>query len=229
MTFEEMIERSEHIVFFGGAGVSTASGIPDFRSAEGIGGERAEEMLSHDFFVNRTEEFFDFYRKNLLFPDAVPNAAHYALAKLEKRGKLKAVITQNVDGLHRKAGSNVVYELHGNVNYNYCMNCGKRHGAEYVAGSNGVPRCVCGGVVKPDIVLYGEPLDSYMLRMANAFAMAARMLIVAGTSLSVFPASDIVDSYMGNRFVIINETPTEFDSHADLVIRGRVEEVLGNI
>lgn len=229
MTFEEMIEKSDHIVFFGGAGVSTASGIPDFRSVDGIGGKKAEEVLSHDFFVNRTEEFFEFYRRYMLFPDAEPNAAHYALARLEKRGKLKAVITQNIDGLHRRAGSNVVYELHGNVNYNYCMSCGKRYGAGYIADSSGVPRCGCGGIVKPDVVLYGEPVDSYMLRMANAFAMAAKMLIIAGTSLSVFPANDIVDSYMGSRLVIINDTPTEFDTRADLVIRGRIEEVLGNI
>lgn len=229
MTFEEMIERSDHIVFFGGAGVSTASGIPDFRGCNGIGGEKAEEVLSHDFFVNRTEEFYEFYREHLLFLEAKPNDAHYALARLEKAGKLKAVITQNVDGLHRKAGSNVVYELHGNIHYNYCMECGKAYGAEYIKESKGIPRCSCGGMIKPDIVLYGESLNEYMLRMANAYSMAAKMLIIGGTSLSVFPASDIVDSYMGNRLVIVNETPTEFDSRADLVIRGRVEEVFKNI
>ncbi len=229
MTFEQMIENSGHIVFFGGAGVSTASGIPDFRGAEGIGGRKAEEVLSHSFFINRTEEFFEFYRKHMLFPNAVPNAAHYALAELERRGKLKAVITQNVDGLHRRAGSNIVYELHGNVDHNYCMECGKAYGAEYVMRSRGIPRCACGGVIKPDVVLYGEPLDLYMLRMSNAYAMAAQMLIVAGTSLSVFPANEIVDSYMHNRLVIINDTPTEFDQKADLIIRDKVETVLGRL
>lgn len=229
MTFEEMIERSDHIVFFGGAGVSTASGIPDFRGCNGIGGKKAEEVLSHDFFVNRTEEFYEFYREHLLFLEAKPNEAHYALARLEKAGKLKAVITQNVDGLHRKAGSNIVYEIHGNIHYNYCMECGKAYGAEYIKASKGIPRCSCGGMIKPDIVLYGESLNEYMLRMANAYSMAAKMLIIGGTSLSVFPASDIVDSYMGNSLVIVNETPTEFDSRADLVIRGRVEEVFKNI
>lgn len=229
MTLQEIIDRSGHIVFFGGAGVSTASGIPDFRSAKGIGGKKAEEILSHRYFVEDPESFFGFYRKNLLFPEARPNAAHYKLAELERKGKLKAVITQNIDGLHRMAGSNTVYELHGNVNYNYCMECGKAYGLEHILHSRGVPLCECGGIVKPDVVLYGEPLNEYMLRMANAYAMAAEAFIIGGTSLSVYPAGDLADSYMRSRLVIINETPTELDKRADLVIRGRIEDVLKSI
>lgn len=229
MTLQEIIDKSEHIVFFGGAGVSTASGIPDFRSANGIGGKKAEEILSHRYFMENTEAFFEFYKDNMLFPEAVPNAAHYKLAELERKGKLKAVITQNIDGLHRKAGSNVVYELHGNVNYNYCMECGRLYGAEYILGSSGVPRCICGGIIKPDVVLYGEPLNEYMLRMSNAFAMAAQAFIIGGTSLSVYPAGELAESYMRSRLVIINETPTGLDEKADLVIRGKIEEILGGI
>lgn len=229
MTLQEIIDRSGHIVFFGGAGVSTESGIPDFRSAKGIGGKKAEEILSHRYFVEDPESFFEFYRKNLLFPEARPNAAHYKLAELERKGKLKAVITQNIDGLHRMAGSNTVYELHGNVNYNYCMECGKAYGLEHILHSRGVPLCECGGIVKPDVVLYGEPLNEYMLRMANAYAMAAEAFIIGGTSLSVYPAGDLADSYMRSRLVIINETPTELDKRADLVIRGRIEDVLKSI
>lgn len=224
MTLREIIDKSNHIVFFGGAGVSTASGIPDFRGGRGL--KKAEEILSYDFFRTHTEEFFDYYRKNMLHPAAKPNAAHYALANLEKKGKLKAVITQNVDGLHRMAGSNCVYELHGNVHYNYCTDCGRQYPMEYVLYAQGIPRCACGGIVKPDVVLYGEPLDSYMLRMANAYAMAAESLIIGGTSLAVFPANDIADSYMKSRLVIINDMPTEFDGKADLVIRGRIEKIL---
>lgn len=229
MTLQEIIDKSNHIVFFGGAGVSTASGIPDFRSAEGLGGEKAEEILSHRFFIENTETFFEFYRKNLLFPKAKPNAAHYALAALERKGKLKAVITQNIDGLHRKAGSNTVYELHGNVNYNYCMECGKEYGLDHILYSSGIPRCVCGGIVKPDVVLYGEPLNEYMLRMSKAFAMAAEAFIIGGTSLSVYPAGELAENYMRSRLVIINETPTELDKKADLVLRGRIEEIMGNL
>lgn len=229
MTLQEIIDKSGHIVFFGGAGVSTASGIPDFRSAKGIGGKKAEDILSHRYFMENPECFFEFYRKNLLFPEARPNAAHYKLAELERKGKLKAVITQNIDGLHRMAGSNTVYELHGNVNYNYCMECGKAFGLERILHSRGVPRCECGGIVKPDVVLYGEPLNEYMLRMANAYAMAAEAFIIGGTSLSVYPAGDLADSYMRSRLVIINETPTELDKRADLVIRGRIEDVLKSI
>lgn len=227
MTLKEIIDKSDHIVFFGGAGVSTASGIPDFRSGRGLDGKAAEEILSYEFFMTHPAEFFDYYRKNMLHPEAKPNAAHYALANLEKKGKLKAVLTQNIDGLHRAAGSNCVYELHGNIRYNYCMECGRRYPMEHILNSSGIPRCACGGIVKPDVVLYGEPLDPYMLRMANAYAMAADALIIGGTSLAVFPANDIADSYMKSRLVIINDIPTEFDRRADLVIRGRIEDILG--
>lgn len=229
MDLQDIIDRSQHIVFLGGAGVSTASGIPDFRGSSGTGGKRAEEILSHRFFEENTNEFFEFYRNNLLFPNAKPNDAHYALAALEKKGKLKAVITQNIDGLHRKAGSNIVYELHGNMNYNYCIKCGKLYGVDYILNSSGIPRCECGGIVKPDVVLYGEPLNEYMLRMANAFVMASQTFIIGGTSLNVYPAGDLVDSYMHNQLIIINETPTEFDKKADLVLRGRIEDILGKI
>ncbi|MGN1116012.1 MAG: NAD-dependent protein deacylase [Candidatus Ornithomonoglobus sp.] len=222
---KEIIDKSNHIVFFGGAGVSTASGIPDFRGSRGIGGRAAEEILSHDYFTAHTEEFFDFYRKNMLFPKAKPNVTHYALAELERKGKLKAVITQNIDGLHRAAGSNTVLELHGNAHYNYCTKCGRKYGMEHIIDSSGIPRCECGGIVKPDVVLYGEPLDDYMVRMANAYAMAAEALIVGGTSLAVYPAKSILESYMRNRLVIINKTPTEFDRYADLVIRESIEDV----
>ncbi|MGN0162280.1 MAG: NAD-dependent protein deacylase [Candidatus Ornithomonoglobus sp.] len=226
---KEIIDKSNHIVFFGGAGVSTASGIPDFRGSRGIGGKTAEEILSHDYFTARTEEFFDFYRKNMLFPQAKPNVTHYALAELERKGKLKAVITQNIDGLHRAAGSNTVLELHGNAHYNYCAKCGRKYGMEHIINSSGIPRCECGGIVKPDVVLYGEPLDDYMVRMANAYAMAAEALIVGGTSLAVYPAKSILESYMRNRLVIINKTPTEFDRYADLVIRESIEEVFSSM
>lgn len=226
---KEIIDKSNHIVFFGGAGVSTASGIPDFRGAHGIGGKAAEEILSHGYFTAYTEEFFDFYRKNMLFPDAKPNITHYALAELERKGKLKAVITQNIDGLHRAAGSNTVLELHGNVHYNYCMKCGRKYGMKHIINSSGIPRCGCGGIVKPDVVLYGEPLDDYMIRMANAYAMAAETLIVGGTSLAVYPAKSILESYMRNRLVIINKAPTEADRYANLILRGSIEDVFSYI
>ena len=229
MDLQDIIDRSQHIVFFGGAGVSTASGIPDFRSRSGIGRKKAEEILSRSFFEDNTEDFFDFYKKHLLFPNAQPNTAHYVLAALEKKGKLKAVITQNVDGLHRKAGSNIVYELHGNVNYNYCTECGKMYGVDHILNSNGIPRCECGGIVKPDVVLYGEPLNEYMLRMANAFVMASQTFIIGGTSLNVYPAAELVDSYMHSQLIVINETPTVFDNKADIVIHDRIENVLEKI
>lgn len=225
----KIIDKSKHIVFFGGAGVSTASGIPDFRSANGLNGLGASDILSHDFFMHRTEEFFDFYKKHLLYPDARPNTAHIRLAELERHGKLKAVITQNVDGLHRMAGSNSVLELHGNVNYNYCMECGRKYGIDKIISSDGVPRCECGGIIKPDVVLYGEPLDDYMVRMANAYAMTAQALIVAGTSLAVYPANSILESYMQSNLVIINETPTPFDRYADLIIRDKIENVFQSV
>lgn len=225
----EMINKSNHIVFFGGAGVSTESGIPDFRSQDGLYSQKydypPEEILSHTFFVNHTEEFYKFYRDKMICTEAKPNAAHYALARLEEKGKLKAVITQNIDNLHRMAGSNIVLELHGNVYYNYCMKCGKKYGIEAITQSSGVPRCECGGIIKPDVVLYEEPLDNYITSMAAAYTQAADMLIVGGTSLTVYPAAGFVYNYMGNKLVLINKSKTSMDSKADLVINGSIGEV----
>ncbi len=230
-----IIAGSDHIVFFGGAGVSAASGIPSFRGAGGLyesetGGKYAPEViLSAGFFQTHTEEFFDFYRAKMLHPDAKPNACHRKLAELERRKKLKAVITQNVDGLHRAAGSERIFELHGNVNYNYCQKCGKFHPLSDILNSHGIPRCECGGVIKPDVVLYDEPLDRYTLEMATAFAECAEVLIIAGTSLTVYPASDMAYRYMGSRLVIINKTPTPADKDAYLVIHDDVSEVFAEL
>ncbi len=221
-TLQRIIDKAEHIVFFGGAGVSAASGIPDFASRPDI---PFETILSHDYFINETEKFFDFYKNNMLFPHARPNAVHYALASLEKRRRLAAVITQNVDGLHRGAGSNRVFELHGNVNYNYCQKCGKSYDLGYILSSKGIPRCSCGGIVKPDVLLYGEPMDRYMLDMAAAYAMSADVFIVGGTSLAVQPAAGIAENYLGSRLVLINKTDTYLTDRADLVINEDIEKV----
>ena len=233
MTLQEIIDNSDHIVFFGGAGVSTASNIPDFRSTDGLYNQKykypPEVILSHTFFMNETEEFYRFYRDRMLYPDAKPNAAHYALARLEKKGKLKAVITQNIDGLHQAAGSNRVFELHGSVLRNYCMKCGRLHGVNAILGSTGIPRCSCGGIIKPDVVLYEEPLDDYMMRMADAFAMAADVFIVGGTSLSVYPAARLVDQYMRNKLVLINKSPNPIDKQAALVINDDIGKVFEDL
>lgn len=233
MTLQEIIDNSGHIVFFGGAGVSTESGIPDFRSVDGLYNQKydypPEVILSHTFFMEETEEFFRFYRDKMLYLDAKPNAAHYALAELEKKGKLKAVITQNIDGLHQAAGSNQVFELHGSVLRNYCMKCGKFHGVDAVKNSTGIPRCSCGGIIKPDVVLYEEPLDEYTMRMAAAFVQAADALIVGGTSLTVYPAAGFVYQYMGDKLVLINKSSTSMDSKAALVINDSIGKVLGDL
>ncbi len=233
MTLQEIIDGSDHIVFFGGAGVSTESGIPDFRSVDGLYNQKyaypPEVILSHTFFMEETEEFFRFYRDKMLYLDAKPNAAHYALAKLEKSGKLKAVITQNIDGLHQAAGSNSVFELHGSVLRNYCMKCGNFHGVEAIKNSEGIPRCSCGGIIKPDVVLYEEPLDEYTMKMAAAFTQAADALIVGGTSLTVYPAAGFVYQYMGDKLVLINKSSTPMDSKASLVINDSIGKVLGEL
>lgn len=233
MTLQEIIDSSDHIVFFGGAGVSTESGIPDFRSVDGLYNQKydypPEVILSHTFFMDETEEFFRFYRDKMLYLDAKPNAAHYALAKLEKAGKLKAVITQNIDGLHQAAGSNSVFELHGSVLRNYCMKCGKFHGVEAIKNSEGIPRCSCGGIIKPDVVLYEEPLDEYTMKMAAAFTQAADALIVGGTSLTVYPAAGFVYQYMGDKLVLINKSSTPMDGKAALVINDSIGKVLGSL
>lgn len=233
MTLQEIIDSSDGIVFFGGAGVSTESGIPDFRSQDGLYNQKydypPEVILSHEFFMSRTEEFYRFYRDKMLYLDAKPNAAHYALAKLEQKKKLRAVITQNIDGLHRAAGSNTVFELHGSVYHNYCMDCGKHYGVDAIVNSSGVPRCECGGIIKPDVVLYGEQLDAYVSEMAAAFSQSADVLIIGGTSLAVYPAAGFAQQYMGDKLVLINKTPTSLDSRAALVINESIGEVFSKL
>lgn len=230
---QQMIDESGRIVFFGGAGVSTESGIPDFRSVDGLYSQHyqypPEVMLSHSFYRTHTGEFFDFYRNKMLYLDAEPNAAHRKLAELEQAGKLSAVVTQNIDGLHQKAGSKTVYELHGSVHRNYCQRCHKLYSAEYIRQSSGIPTCTCGGVIKPDVVLYEEGLDQDTLYGAVEAIRGADMLIVGGTSLAVYPAAGLINYYDGRRLVLINKSTTPMDSHADLSIRGSIGEVLGKI
>ena len=228
---EEMIARSERIVFFGGAGVSTESGIPDFRSVDGLYSQSydvpPETILSHSFFKRDPDTFFRFYREKMLALDAKPNAAHRRLAALEREGKLKAVVTQNIDGLHQAAGSKRVFELHGSVHRNYCQKCGAFFDAQYVKNSVGVPRCPCGGIIKPDVVLYEEPLDQDVLQGAVEAIMDADMLIVGGTSLAVWPAAALVDYYRGDRLTLINREPTRVSGRANLVITDSIGAVLG--
>lgn len=230
MKLREMIEKSDNIVFFGGAGVSTESGIPDFRSVDGLYNQKykypPETILSHTFFMRRTKEFFDFYRDKMLYRDAKPNKAHLALAKLERLGKCRAVITQNIDGLHQAAGSKEVLELHGSVLRNYCMSCGRFYDADSIMRSSGVPECGCGGIIKPDVVLYEEGLDNDTLTKAVRYISDADMLIVAGTSLTVYPAAGLIDYYRGNKLVLINKSATPRDSAADLIINEAVGETL---
>lgn len=229
----EMIKTSENIVFFGGAGVSCESGCKDFRSADGIYKMNykypPESVLSHSFFEMHTEDFYDFYRKYLCFPDAKPNAAHYKLAELEKSGKLKAVITQNVDGLHQLAGSKCVYELHGSALRNYCMKCGKFHDFDFVYKSSGIPKCECGGIVKPDVVLYEESLNNDIIEGAVNAIANADMLIVAGTSLTVYPAAGLIRYFKGKNLVLINKDATAMDEKFGLVIHGKVGEILSKM
>lgn len=230
---QQMVDDSGRIVFFGGAGVSTESGIPDFRSEDGLYRQKykypPEEILSHTFFQAHCEEFFDFYRNKMLFLQAKPNAAHRKLAELESAGKLSAVVTQNIDGLHQKAGSKKVYELHGSVLRNYCQKCHKSFSAEFMRDSTGVPHCGCGGIIKPDVVLYEESLDTDVLTGALQAIAGADMLIVGGTSLSVYPAAGLVDYYRGNRLVLINKSATQLDTRADLVICGSIGQVFQQI
>ena len=227
-----MINASGRIAFLGGAGVSTESGIPDFRSEDGhfaairAFGETPEVLLSHSFFMQHPETFFAYYRSSLLVTDMQPNRAHFALAQLERAGKLTAVITQNVDGLHQKAGSKNVLELHGSIYRNRCMQCGRAYGPEAIAESTGVPRCACVGIIKPEVVLYEEGLDSEVLRQAVTHIMRADMLIVGGTSLAVYPAAGLIDYYRGKRLVLINKSETPYDYRADLVLHDSIGEVL---
>lgn len=228
---EKLIEQSRSIVFFGGAGVSTESGVPDFRSVDGLYNQTydypPEVILSHDFFVQHTEEFFRFYRDKLIVRGAKPNPAHLRLAALEKEGKLKAVITQNIDGLHQAAGSRNVLELHGSIHRNFCTRCGKSYTLDQIAQGTGVPRCSCGAVIKPDVVLYGEGLDQMVLSRAVRSLQQADLLIVGGTSLSVYPAAGLLDYYGGRELVLINKTETPADKRATLVLRRPIGEVLG--
>lgn len=230
---QKMIDESERIVFFGGAGVSTESGIPDFRSVDGLYNQKydypPETILSHTFYVERPDEFFRFYRDKMLFTDAKPNAAHIALAKLEEAGKLTAVVTQNIDGLHQSAGSKTVFELHGSVLRNYCEKCHKFHDIDAILNSTGVPTCECGGRIKPDVVLYEEGLDQDTLSGAVRAISEADMLIIGGTSLAVYPAAGLIDYYRGNKLVLINKTPTARDTMANLVITDSIGEVFSQI
>ncbi|WP_312695167.1 NAD-dependent protein deacylase [Caproiciproducens sp.] len=230
---QSMIDESECIVFFGGAGVSTESGIPDFRSVDGLYHQHyrypPETMLSHSFFETHTEEFFDFYRAKMLCLTAKPNAAHKKLAELERAGKLGAVVTQNIDGLHQMAGSKTVYELHGSVHRNYCQRCHKLYDAEFMLHSTGIPTCTCGGTVKPDVVLYEEGLNQRTLYGAVEAIERADMLIIGGTSLAVYPAASLVDYYRGDRLVLINRTSTPQDRNANLLIQGSIGKVLDTI
>ena len=226
----EIITRSKRIVFFGGAGVSTASGIPDFRSASGLytketEGFSPEMILSKTFFYLQPEAFFDFYRKHMLFPDAKPNAAHRYLFELEKQDRLRGIVTQNIDGLHRQAGNIRVYELHGNVRENHCMECNASFPMEAILQAKGIPRCECGGVIKPDVVLYGEPLEKYVCIGARREIANADTLIVAGTSLAVEPAASFTEDFRGRHLIVINREPTPADDRAELVIRDDVAAV----
>ena len=231
----QMIGRARRMAFLGGAGLSTESGIPDFRSSNGVYaalkayGRPPEELLSHGFFVRHPDVFFDYYRKYLIRPEAKPNPAHYALARLEQQGKLTAVITQNIDELHQRAGSRNVLELHGSVYRNHCMECGKSWPVEAVLEADGVPRCTCGGVIKPDVVLYGEGLDSATLTAAVEAIAAADMLLIGGTQLSVYPAAGLVDYFHGKDLAVINLSATPRDAQAALIIRRPIGEVLAEV
>lgn len=229
----EILENSRRIVFFGGAGVSTESGIPDFRSGGGLYSRNAgtsyapEDVLSHSFFLAHTELFYDYYRSHLLYPDARPNDAHLALSRLEAAGTLTAVITQNIDGLHQAAGSRNVLELHGSVHRNNCQQCGRGYGLAAITASKGIPRCECGGVIKPDVVLYEEALDETIMAAAVDHLAAADTLIVGGTSLVVYPAAGLVHAFGGDQLVLINKQPTGFDHLATLVLHAAIGETLG--
>lgn len=230
---ERLIQAHQNIVFFGGAGVSTESGIPDFRSVDGLYHQKfkypPETMLSHTFYEQHTAEFFDFYRQKLIVHGAKPNAAHLRLAKLEREGKLKAVVTQNIDGLHQAAGSKTVYELHGSTLRNYCTRCGKFYPAEFVRDARGIPRCTCGGIVKPDVVLYEESLNEDTLAGAISALRQADLLIVGGTSLTVYPAAGLLGYYRGHRLVLINRDATPYDEETDLVFHDSLGSIFSQL
>ncbi len=230
---QELIDTYDNIVFFGGAGVSTESGIPDFRSQDGLYNQKydypPETILSHTFFMKRPEEFYRFYRDKMLCDTAKPNAAHLKLAEMEKAGRLRAIVTQNIDNLHQMAGSQTVYELHGSVYRNYCMKCGKFYGFKEIKAGQGVPRCSCGGIIKPDVVLYEEGLDNDVIRGAVEAISRAQVLIIGGTSLAVYPAAGLIDYFGGKALVVINKSATARDVHADLLIKEPIGEVFSQI
>ena len=229
-----IVKESDNIVFFGGAGVSTESGIPDFRSVDGLYNQKykypPETIISHSFYLRNPEEFYRFYKDKMIFADAKPNKAHIKLAELEKHGKLKAVITQNIDGLHQMAGSKNVLELHGSIHRNYCMRCGKFFDAAYVKNSEGAPKCdECGGLIKPDVVLYEEGLDENVISKTIHYISQADVLIIGGTSLVVYPAAGLIDYFKGSHLILINKSATQRDSQADLVINDKIGEVFGQL
>lgn len=232
-TFKKWIDECDNIVFFGGAGVSTESGVPDFRSVDGLYNQEydypPETILSHTFFMKKPEEFFRFYRDKMLCDTAKPNAAHLKLAEMEKAGRLRAIVTQNIDNLHQMAGSQKVYELHGSVYRNYCMKCGKFYGFKEIKAGQGVPRCTCGGIIKPDVVLYEEGLDNDVIRGAVEAISRAQVLIIGGTSLAVYPAAGLIDYFGGKALVVINKSATARDVHADLLIKEPIGEVFSQI
>lgn len=233
-TLKDMVQKYDNIVFFGGAGVSTESGIPDFRSVDGLYNQQydypPETILSHTFYRRNPEEFYRFYRNKMLFTEAKPNAAHLKLAELERRGKVRAVVTQNIDGLHQAAGSKTVLELHGSVLRNYCESCGQFHDVSYILETRGVPRCrKCGGPVKPDVVLYEEGLDQKTINAAIHYIQEAQVLIIGGTSLAVYPAAGLIDYFQGDKLVVINKAPTPRDSYADLLLQVPIGEVFSQL
>lgn len=232
---QEIIDASDNIVFFGGAGVSTESGIPDFRSESGIFkslekyGDTPERLVSHSYYLEHTDKFFSYYKDCLIFPEVEPNPAHYTLARLEKEGKLKAIITQNIDGLHQKAGSKNVLELHGSVYRNYCEICKKEYDLNFILESEGIPHCTCGGIIKPDVILYEEALDMNILNKSVEYIMSADTLIVGGTSLVVYPAAGLINYFKGKNLVLINKSRTDYDNLATLVINEAIGETLAKI
>ena len=232
-TLKKWVEESRSIVFFGGAGVSTESGIPDFRGVDGLYRQRyaypPETILSHEFLLQHPEEFYRFYREKILILNARPNPAHEKLAQWEREGRLRAVITQNIDGLHQAAGSKRVLELHGSIHRNHCTRCGKAYTAEQIAATTGVPRCECGGTIRPDVVLYGESLDEKVLRASMDALAHADLLIVGGTSLSVYPAAGLIDLYPGDRLALLNRTPTPRDGRANLILREPIGRIMAEL
>lgn len=229
----EVVQESNNVVFFGGAGVSTESGIPDFRSVDGLYNQKykypPEQIISHTYYRHYPEEFFEFYKDKMIFTDAKPNTTHIRLAQLEQEGHVKAVITQNIDGLHQMAGSKEVLELHGSIHRNYCERCHKFYNLDYIIQSEGVPKCSCGGTVKPDVVLYEEGLDNHTIQKAIQYIRHAEVLIIGGTSLVVYPAAGMIDYFQGKYLVVINKAPTPRDQQADIVIQDSIGKVFANI